>query len=153
MACICGQLLRLTSAHDDKRCACPACGRKFLVTFAPDKETGTSILCPVYLDDSVTTGQTFVAELPAPAPPAAAAQGRLDDVIDPPPPPSIAFPCPCGRKLLARKEAYDRRVRCPDCGVRMLLSVVFEPAEKRHVVHPVRLDDAPSGETRTTERA
>jgi DNA-directed RNA polymerase subunit RPC12/RpoP len=153
MACICGQLLRVTSSHDERRCACPSCKRKFLVTLAPDKRTGAILLCPVYLDDSVTTGETFTAEPPSPPDSVSGKKGQLDDTIEPPPPPSISFSCPCGRKLLARASTYDRRVRCPDCGVRMLLSVVYDRASGRHVVQPVRLEDAPSGDTGTGEKA
>ena len=174
MACICGQLLRIRAAVKDKRCSCPSCGRKFLISFTPDRRSGKQILAPVYLDDSMATGSTFIAEahgsppkgkgsgakpdpdskeaLPASvnaAAPQRKAKGILDDDISPEPPPAMYFVCPCGSKLLARKEMYDQRVRCPDCKARLLVTLVYDPGAKMFDLRPVRLGDAPSGDTWT----
>ncbi len=151
MACICGQLLRIKQELDEQRCACPACKRKFEVSFVTDPGTGRTILQPMYLDDTSVTGDTITAEMPPGA--AADKRGVLDDALGPPPPPKIVFPCPqCGRKILAKQEAYDKRVRCPDCSTRMILTLIYDPASRTHTVQPVRVTDAPSGDTWMLDR-
>jgi len=152
MACICGQLLRLSSVLDEERCACPVCGRKFLVCFVSDPSTGAQVLTPVYVDDWHKSGDTYVADLVSKSQAPPSAKGALDDALEPQPPPQLSFPCPCGSELVAKRELYDRRVRCPKCGVRMLISVAYDPSAKRFAVHPVRLQDGPSGDTWTAEQ-
>jgi len=148
MACLCGQLLRVKGTLDDTRCGCPACGRKFLATFAPDPTTGKEILCPVYLGDSKeAAGDTFIVEAAPKSPTAPAGGGALDEALEPNPPPNLSFTCPCGLKLSARKELYDKRAKCPKCGARMLLSLSYDSQEKRFTLNVVRITDAPSGDT------
>jgi hypothetical protein len=143
IACLCGQLLRLRGGHAGKRCSCPACFRKFTVTFAEDR--GRKVPVPLYLNDSVTTGDTFLADAGSdPHVPA------LPEVEEPPLPDQLPFACPgCRKKMLVRRAVYDKRVRCPDCSARLLLTVVWSPSTRSHVVQPVRLSDPPSGDTST----
>jgi len=154
MACICGQLMRISEKHDEQRCACPSCKRKFEVNFYKDPKTGKTILQPMYLDEGTPpTGDTQILELPGESPLSAAAGGLLDAAFGPPPPPQMVFPCPqCARKMVAKKDAYDKRVRCPDCGTRMVLTVIYDPDRQVHTVQPVRVTDAPSGDTWLLDR-
>ncbi len=150
MACVCSQLLRIPESLDRKRCACPACKRKFLVTFTEEGGEGRKVLCPAFIDDGLTTGETIVPEIPDTLNPG---RGAFDDALDPKPPPQLYFPCPsCSRKIVARKDFYDKRARCPDCNTRMIIHVIYDPARKVHEIHPVRTDDRPSGETWVAER-
>lgn len=176
MACICGQLLMVRDAADHKRCGCPTCGRKFLATFSTDPATKLKTLVPLYLDDIRRQGDTYVAERKEASPPpevgadskealrgdtvlmpspsqSPQGKGALDEAIFPEPPPAMYFICPCGSKLLARKEMYDRRVRCPDCDVRMIISLVYDAGAKMFDLKPVRVSDPPSGDTRALYRA
>jgi DNA-directed RNA polymerase subunit RPC12/RpoP len=151
MACICGQLLRIRQELDELRCVCPACKRKFEVSFVRDPGSGRTILQPNYLDDGSVTGETFTAEMPGGN--VKEKRGVLDDALGPPPPPQVVFPCPqCGRKILAKQSAYDKRVRCPDCSTRMILTLIYDPASRTHTVLPVRVTDAPSGDTWMLDR-
>jgi DNA-directed RNA polymerase subunit RPC12/RpoP len=152
MACICGQLLRIRQELDQLRCVCPACRRKFEVRFVRDPQTGRTVLHPNYLNDASVTGETFTAEMPG-GTTLPSKRGVLDDALGPPPPPQIVFPCPqCGRKILAKRSAYDKRVRCPDCSSRMILTLIYDPATRTHTVLPVRVTDAPSGDTWMLDR-
>jgi DNA-directed RNA polymerase subunit RPC12/RpoP len=156
MACICGQLMRISESFDEKRCACPSCGRKFEVNFVDDPKSGKRILQPMYLDEGEPpTGDTMIMEVPSSSPPSPKPDpaGLLDEALGPAPPAQLTFACPqCSRKILARREAYDRRVRCPDCKTRMVLTVLYDPARKAHFVQPVRISDAPSGDTWLLDR-
>jgi len=146
VACVCGQLLRMSEALDEKRCACPACGRKFLMTFTEDK--GRKIGCPVYLDDSMASGDTIIAEAPGALSRAKRGPGGMDDALGPPPPPDLVCVCPaCSTKMRVKRDFFDKRAKCPRCPARLLLTVVYDPAAKTHSIQPVRVTDAPSGDT------
>jgi DNA-directed RNA polymerase subunit RPC12/RpoP len=154
MACICGQLLRIKQELDEQRCACPGCKRKFEVNFVTDPKTGKAVLQPMYLDEAEPpSGDTQIMELPGNVPLSAAGGGLLDAAFGPPPPPQLIFPCPqCKRRMVAKKETYDKRVRCPDCQTRMVLTVIYDPERRAHGVEPVRVTDAPSGDTWLLDR-
>lgn len=147
-ACLCGQLLRMSPRIEKKRCACPACGRKFLLTFAPDRTSGRPVACPIYVEDTAVTGETLIPEAPG-APGPSRGKGGLDDGLGPEPPAALAVPCPgCTKRMRVKQEFYDKRARCPDCGVRMLLTLVYEPLIRAHKIEPIRVSDAPSGDTK-----
>ncbi len=149
-ACLCGQLLRMSPSRGEKRCACPSCGRKFLLTFAADKASGRMAACPVYIDDAAVTGETLIPEAPGSGAPAA--KGGFDDALFPAAPAALAVACPgCARKMKVVKSFYDKRARCPDCQVRMLLTLVFDPATRKHTIEALRVSDGPSGDTRPPE--
>jgi len=156
MACICGQLLRiaeLQESDDEKRCGCPVCKRRFMATFTPDPKTGAAVLCPMYIEDDTSTGDTHMAEIPGAKPGRPSSKGQFDDDLEPQPPPQLSFACSCGKKLGVKKEVYDKRVRCPHCHIRMLINVIYDPAAKRFGIYPVRLNDAPSGDTWMMEKS
>jgi DNA-directed RNA polymerase subunit RPC12/RpoP len=136
IACLCGQLLKIRSAHAGKRCACPSCGRKFQVTLKEDQ--GRRIPVPVYVTDaaaSAPTGETFIADADEPA------TG---------PPEELLFPCVgCSKKILAKRAVYGKRVRCTACGARMIVDVVYDETLDAHLVRPLPVSDPPSGMTST----
>ncbi len=148
MACLCGELLRISSALNEKRCSCPSCGRKFVASFATDRHTGREILSPIYLDDGMTTGGTFAAEIaPHTRPSQAPAHEEILDGLSPEPPAELSFVCGCGQRLKALRAHYDKRVQCGKCGRRLLLALVYDSEKKSFRIESIRLSDAPSGET------
>jgi DNA-directed RNA polymerase subunit RPC12/RpoP len=173
VACICGQLLKLSTAFAGRRAKCPKCGRRFVVTYDKDPRTGEEVPTPFYLPATgPSTGETQelapVEKAPTPPedtqdsnvvlPPEETRSGKpetpsdsdlevLPDELIPDPPRALFFICPCGKKLLARKKMYDRRVRCPYCQVRLLISLVFDDVERKFDIQPVRLDDERTGKT------
>ena len=128
--CACSQILRLSSSHEGKRGSCPTCLRKFVITITGDAAQGTLKIAPVYVSSSVKTGQTFLAET-----------SQEEDV-----PEQLPVTCTCGRTIPAKRSMYDKRVRCPSCGARLLLTLKRDTA-RRYSIHPLILDDAPSGDT------
>jgi DNA-directed RNA polymerase subunit RPC12/RpoP len=146
-ACLCGQLLRMAPQPEKARCACPACGRRFMLTFAHDRASNRTTAHPVYIDDTTVTGQTLIPEAPGAAA-GPAGKGGFDDLLSPPPPEALAVACPgCAHRMRVKKAFYDRRARCPDCGVRMLLTLIYDPLVRQHSIQALRVTDAPSGDT------
>ena len=74
-------------------------------------------------------------------------KGELDHAIEPEPPKQMDFECPCGERLVATRKTYDKRAKCSSCGARLLVSLVFNAAENRFEIIPVRVSEPPSGDT------
>jgi hypothetical protein len=56
----------------------------------------------------------------------------------PPPPPRLEFSCPCGARLVATKETYDKHSRCAMCNTVLLLNLVYDPDREAHEIVPFR---------------
>ncbi len=148
MSCICGHQLRISEALSESRCACPVCGRRFIASFAQDPEAGRRVLSPVYLEDSVRAGSTYLAEVQTPPRGKVRPEkGAAPPGAPPEPPDSIAFACLCGGRLLARRRSFDARARCPICKARLRLTLVYDSASKAYEIRPLRLIDPESGDT------
>ena len=152
LSCMCGQLLRLPEEMDEMRCSCPACKRRFILALTEDQ--GRKIACPMYLEDTNRTGETFVAEargVVSRAP--RKAKGGMDDALGPPPPPFLACACPgCASLMKVSQALYDRRAKCPKCPARILLTVVYDPTSPSPFsIQPLRITDASSGDTKPFE--
>lgn len=167
--CMCNQTLRLSTAQTGRRASCPSCGRRFVISFQRNPTTGEQVPAPVYIS-APASGQTTIAEaiqpgrtpetaeIPATPPPDETREAEptdsslgeafrdvmegidVDDLI-PDPPKGLYFICPCGEKLIARKDMYDRRVRCPHCRKRILISLVYDDVAHQYDIQPVRLSD------------
>jgi hypothetical protein len=61
-------------------------------------------------------------------------------VIEPEPPQKLEFVCPCGARLLATTETYDKHTRCAMCQTVMLISLVYDPEKQSHEIVPFRVD-------------
>ena len=94
--CACNQILRLSSAHNGKRCSCPTCDRKFLISVSGSVAAGNLKISLVYVSASMKTGHTFMAE-------------PSNDAVDVPD--QLPATCTCGRTLPAKRSMYDKRVR------------------------------------------
>lgn len=60
--------------------------------------------------------------------------------IEPDPPARLEFICPCGARLIATTEIYDKHSRCAMCSTVMLLSLVYDPEKNSHEIVPFRVD-------------
>lgn len=60
--------------------------------------------------------------------------------IIPNPPDRVEFACPCGRRLVATRELYDRRSRCAACGTVLLLNLVYKRDLGAFEIDPFRVD-------------
>ena len=155
--CVCGDLLSVPAAEEGKATACPACGRRFVASVAEDPRSGRRLLCPMYLEDPGQADSTLTVEaidsVPRKREPKEETRGALDEQVPPEPPPEIRFHCPCGGPLVARKQNYDRRGRCPGCGSRLILTLVWDAVARAYEITPLRMDEPPDGHTKKIPRA
>lgn len=150
LSCLCGQLLLLPEEQDEMRCACPVCKRRFILALTEDQ--GRKIACPMYLEDTNRTGQTFIAEVRGAVSRGSKGKGGMDDALGPPPPPELVCVCPgCSTRMKVARAFYDKRAKCPRCPARLLLTVIYDPAAKKHSIQALRVTDAPSGDTKPFE--
>jgi len=63
-----------------------------------------------------------------------------DPDAEPLPPSRMPFLCPCGAKLVAVFETYDKHSRCSMCQTVLLLNLVYDPELKSHEIVPFRID-------------
>jgi DNA-directed RNA polymerase subunit RPC12/RpoP len=105
---------------------------------------GKSAVNPLLLaQEDDKSGQPFMIE----------DQFRIEDhfreITDPQE--KIAFHCPCGFKLHARPTMVDKRGKCPQCSARLLLVGKKNPRSQLLEIHPLVVDEAPSGDTQLFE--
>lgn len=135
--CPCGAALKIPEWRLDGHGVCPRCKRRLLLS---GKETpkGGSQVRPLVLEGD-RNGQTFVIE----------PQYRIEDHFKeiPDAQDKIAFHCPCGFKLHARLAMVDKRGKCARCGARLLLVGKKNARSGLLEIHPLVVDEAPSGDT------
>jgi hypothetical protein len=56
------------------------------------------------------------------------------------PPARMEFACPCGAKLIATRQTYDKHSRCSMCQTVLLLNLVYDPELGSHEIVPFRVD-------------
>lgn len=141
--CPCGAALKIPAWRVDGHGVCPRCKRRLLLTGRSDT-TGKSTVNPLLLGgEEEKSGQTFMIE----------DQFRIEDHFReiPDPQEKIAFHCPCGFKLHARPAMVDKRGKCPQCSARLLLVGKKNPRTQLLEIHPLVVDEAPSGDTQVFE--
>lgn len=126
----------------------------FEILFAVDAASGSAIVSLAYLEDAAgdTAAETSTS-LDAPAPPAK--EGALTHaglVEEPEPPDEAQFRCGCGAVLAIGRESYDKRVSCPACGGRHLVTLAYEVETGNFTIHTFALSDAATGGTRRAAR-
>ncbi len=63
-----------------------------------------------------------------------------DPDSEPNPPSRMPFVCPCGAKLVANTQTYDKHSRCAMCQTELLLNLVYDPEQRTHEIVPFRVD-------------
>ena len=142
-ACPCGAALKIPAWRVDGHGLCPRCKRRLLLT-GVSGGPGKSAVNPLLLaQEDDKSGQPFMIE----------DQFRIEDhfreITDPQE--KIAFHCPCGFKLHARPTMVDKRGKCPQCSARLLLVGKKNPRSQLLEIHPLVVDEAPSGDTQLFE--
>lgn len=160
-ACPCGNILFAPESQENQRAACPECRREFMVNFMGDA-SGKRSLAPVFLGSAGSVDSTLVEaqgrgsrkKTQAPSDPGEddPRKGLLDDAIMPRPPDSISFACPCGKKMVAVREQYDSRVKCPHCKSRLVTTLVFNAATQSYAIEALRLSDPPAAQAPGLDR-
>lgn len=140
-ACPCGAALKIPEWRLDGHGVCPKCKRRLLLSGKETRKGGAQV-SPLVLEGD-RSGQTFMIE----------PQYRIEDHFKeiPDAQDKIAFHCPCGFKLHARLSMVDKRGKCPDCGARLLLVGKKNARSGMMEIHPLVVDEAPSGDTRLVD--
>jgi hypothetical protein len=60
--------------------------------------------------------------------------------IIPDPPDRVEFACPCGMRLVATRDLYDRRSRCCACQTVLLLNLVYKRDLRAFEIETFRVD-------------
>ncbi len=58
----------------------------------------------------------------------------------PDPPMRLEFSCPCGKRLVATRECFDRRSRCGSCRTILLLNLVYQRDLGIFQIEPFRVE-------------
>ena len=160
LQCVCGRGIDVLPEQHGHRRPCEGCRRTFDILVSKDAATGGEIVSLAYLDktsrDADPSAETSTSlDLLAPAPPkqkeGALTQADLR-IQEPEPPDEAHFRCGCGSILAIGKASYDKRVRCPACGGRYLVTLAYEVEAQSFTLHTFSLGDRVSGSTRVAEK-
>ena len=148
LQCVCGKGIDVLPEHAGWKGRCPNCLRDFEILFSRDT-TGSSIVSLAYLEDHKSKSDTAAetsTSLGSSKKPGAITEMGLAPV--PEPPDEAQFRCDCGALLSITRERYDKRVKCPACGKRRLVSLAYDEASQGYTLHTFVLEDKPSGGTK-----
>lgn len=166
ITCQCGAVISVKIGEDEEqRHSCSHCNRKFQVNLIIDPLNGKKELFPMYIDEEDVSGTTLVAKalasdegvvpdsdiLPAQGEsfgltPAPSSQPAVP--AEPEVPLQMSFFCFCGKRMLAKADHYETKVRCPACKTRLFLRPHFDPIKRAWALAPGRVEDPPTGDTR-----
>lgn len=158
LQCVCGQAIDVLPEQHGWRGPCKGCRRTYEILFSKDEASGADIVSLAYLDeapgaspDSTAAETSTSLDVPsAPSHPGALTDAGLVD--EPEPPDEAQFRCGCGAVLAIGRESYDKRVRCPGCGGRHLVTLAYEVETGNFTIHTFALADPATGTTRTAAR-
>ncbi len=156
MRCLCGVFLEVPAASDGRQNSCETCHRAFKVTLTQDVVGGRQGMSLVFLSgpsapgrENESSGTTaYLIAQPDGAP--AANPHRL--LLEPEPPDEAQLRCDCGSLLVVPKALYDQRTKCPDCGARRLVIMIFDLEADGFTLQWFGLDDASSGTTQILKK-
>jgi len=150
MRCMCGAILEILGADDGRRRTCEVCSRRFDVHYTEDIGSGRKGVSLHYLTDDRRSGETSTVgggttsfKLPGPDP-SGATHGLL---MEPELPDEAHFRCPCKALLAIPKALYEKRSKCPSCGARMLIFLLYDAGSKSFTLQHFSLIDQSSGKT------
>ena len=156
MRCMCGAIMEISAEDDGRRDRCEVCARPFDVRFTEDVTTGQKGVSLHYVADDRKSGETSAIGagttsfmLPSPSDPSAATQGLQ---AEPDLPDEAHFRCPCNALLAVPKSLYEKRSKCPACGARMLVFLLWDARAKTFTLQHFSLIDQSSGKTQVLSR-
>jgi hypothetical protein len=97
--CACGVTVQVAAEAGSREQTCPSCAATFKVVWAVDPKTREKVLARVPVKGNAI---------------------RI-------PPGSHQLTCSCGQPLVARKDQAGKRVKCPVCGVSMVIEKYKDP--------------------------
>jgi hypothetical protein len=151
LQCVCGKGIDVLPEHAGWKGRCPNCFRDFEILFSTDS-SGAAIVSLAYVEDkkakSDTAAETSMSLTPGTSKNSAGAITEIGLAPVPDPPDEAQFRCGCGALLSITRERYDKRVKCPTCGKRRLVTLAYDEASQGYTLHTFILEDRPSGGTR-----
>jgi hypothetical protein len=153
---MCGTILEIYSEDDGARQSCPSCRRRFEVHLTEEVSGGPRGISLHYLTDgdkatgestSVGSGTT-VFQIPS--------SGEVSEDSsqpkEPEPPEEAHFKCACGVMLAIPRRLYEKRSRCPACGIRMIVFLLLDPQSLAFTLQLFNLIDRTTGDTQPLTR-
>lgn len=160
MRCMCGTILEIAESDDGKRQTCATCNRLFDIRFSEDVNSGQKGVSLQYLtDEKKSNGETSTVgagttsfQMPGSTRDPRAMTNSLGLKIEPEPPDEAHFRCTCKVLLAIPKAQYEKRSRCPACGARMLVFMLFDPASEGFTLQLFSLIDKSTGQTQVLSK-
>lgn len=154
MRCMCGTILEISEDDQGRRKSCSTCRRRFEVLMGYNiAEERNDISIHYLTDQNVRTGETCVIGSATTAVPlSAVGRPAAARPLEPEPPEEALHKCTCGVLLIVEKKSYESRVRCPDCGARWMVAMLFDPVENSFSLQTFSLADRPSGKTQLLKK-
>jgi len=156
---MCGAILEIPATDDGRRSACDVCRRRFDVRFSEDMSNGQKGVSLHYLTDDKRSGETSQIgggttsfELPSPGGDPRAASHGVGLLLEPELPDEAHFRCPCKLLLAIPKALYEQRSKCPGCGARMLIFLLWDAGKKTFTLQHFSLIDKSLGKTQVLEK-
>lgn len=145
-------MMEVSGEDDGRRSDCPVCRRRFDVRFSEDLTTGQKGVSLHYLTDDRKSGETSAigggtTSFMLPGPDPSAATHGVGLLLEPELPDEAHFRCPCKALLAIPKELYEKRAKCPSCGARMLIFMLYDSGAKSFTLQYFSLIDKNSGKT------
>lgn len=150
---MCGTLLEVAEDEDGLRRSCETCARPFDVRLTQDVQSGQKGVSLVYHSggngksgETSAVGSSTTSYL-LPSAGLGAATNPLGPLMEPEPPEEAHFRCSCQKLLAISKGQYEKRSRCPACGARMIVFMLFDPGARSFTLQTFSLIDATTGAT------
>lgn len=150
LQCVCRQGIDVLPEHHGWRSKCPGCGRSFEILVSGD------VVSLAYLEtrangssSSDTAAETSTSLSP---PKEEGALTHAGIVAEPEPPDEAQFRCGCGVLLAIRRNLFDKRISCPSCKGRHLVTLAYDAGADTFTLHTFGLQDRRSGSTRLASR-
>lgn len=153
--CVCGRSFDVLPEHAGWKGRCPTCFRDFEIRIAKDA-SGADVVSLSYSEDKKgltpadTAAETSTNLNYTGGKAGAITEAGLKSV--PELPDEAQFRCSCGALLSITKECFDKRVKCPKCGGRRLVTLGYDEASGGYTLHTFSLMDRPSGGTKLAVR-
>jgi hypothetical protein len=147
---MCGTMFEITQEDYGRRQTCATCRRPFDVWFSKDPVNGQIGATLHFIDEKSAADEANPAghETTSYQVAVSASRTNLPEPVQGPELPDEAhFHCSCRTRLAISRTQCEQRTRCPVCGTRMLVFMLFNSNSNSHIIQVFRLTDISSGRT------
>jgi hypothetical protein len=141
---MCGIMIEVGLGDHGKRETCETCHRRFDIRISSDAPAGQRSVSLHYLagEDHASGSATTIVPISGPKKP-----GPENEILEPEPPAEALVKCGCGELLAVFRKQYEKRGRCPACGARMLVFMLYDASARSYTLQTFSLVDRESGST------